>query len=100
MRAKTQHNRFRTHGSIEPIQALLLPALRDQKYCNIVREIIKEQFQAKLAGWLEKISESEKKGLRVIKAVIDIKGAKRFKNKNTDVENKNDILDLKLMTTE
>lgn len=44
--------------------------------------LIKKEHVWKLLKWVNNLTEHHKKGLRVIKAVIDIKGAKRFKDIN------------------
>jgi len=43
---------------------------------------VKPDHVWKLFKWVDQISEEHKKGLRVLKTVIDIKGAKRFKKNN------------------
>ena len=46
-------------------------------------ECVKQEYAAKLLKWVSELTEQHKKGLRVIKTVLDIKGAKRFKKRNT-----------------
>jgi len=54
----------------------------NQKYMAIVKEIALPRFQAKLIDWATRITDQHKKGLHVIKTIVDLKGLKRFK-KNT-----------------
>lgn len=66
----------------------------NQKYINIVRQIVDQQFQPKLIDWASRISEQHKKGLHVIKTIVDLRGLKRFK-KNTA---ENDITSSDIMS--
>jgi len=45
----------------------------------IVEEIVQPQNVPKLISWVEKLKDEHKKGLNVIKTVVDLKGTKRFK---------------------
>lgn len=51
----------------------------NQKYLAIVYDVVRKEHVWKLLKWVDNLSEQHKKGLRVIKTVIDIKGAKKFK---------------------
>jgi len=52
----------------------------NQKYLNIINQVVQKEHVWKLLKWVGTIGEEHKKGLRVAKAVIDIKGARRFKD--------------------
>lgn len=63
------------------------------KYINIVRELVEVRFQPKLMDWATRISEQHKKGLHVIKTVVDLRGLKRFKkNPAEEITNTSDIM--------
>lgn len=64
--------------------------MKNQKYLAIIYELVKPECVYKLLKWTNIISEENKKGLRVIKTVLDIKGAKRFK-KNTGSAAKSEV---------
>lgn len=65
----------------------------NQKYINIVKEIVQTKFQPKLIDWSTRLTEQHKKGLHVIKQVVDLKGLKRFKrNPTEDSHSTNDLL--------
>lgn len=49
------------------------------KYIRIVKEIVQDQYVPRLIEWATKINEEHKKGLHVIKTVVDLRGLKRFK---------------------
>jgi len=51
---------------------------------EIIREVTLREYQPKLLEWAMTISEANKKGLNVIKSVIDLKGMKRFKRTEVD----------------
>jgi len=53
---------------------------------EIVREVVDRQFQPKLLEWAltSTLGENSKKGLVVIKKVVDIRGMKRFRNYNAN----------------
>mmetsp|Transcript_40377 Transcript_40377/g.52939 ORF Transcript_40377/g.52939 Transcript_40377/m.52939 type:complete len:195 (+) Transcript_40377:258-842(+) len=51
----------------------------NKKYIVIVKEIAQPQFTAKLVEWAQRLTEQHKKGLHVIKFVVDLRGMKRFK---------------------
>lgn len=86
---------------------------KNQRYLMIVKEIVEPRFQAKLLDWVTRINEQHKKGLHVIKTVVDLKGTKRFKktsdqpqalttdNLNLDVSQASNAKDIlrKLCTT-
>ena len=55
--------------------------LPNEKYFNIVTDVVKENYVAKLLKWASNINEEHKRGLRLIKTVIDLKGQKRFKKR-------------------
>lgn len=46
---------------------------------KIVNAIMKEGLASKLSPWLDKLTEENKKGLRLIKKVMEVDGKKRFK---------------------
>lgn len=52
----------------------------NQRYLGILNQLVKQEHVWKLLKWVNNISEENKKGLRVAKAVIDIKGTRRFKD--------------------
>lgn len=52
----------------------------NQRYLNILNSLVQKEHIWKLLKWVDRISEENKKGLRVAKAVIDIKGTRRFKD--------------------
>mmetsp|Transcript_13151 Transcript_13151/g.22261 ORF Transcript_13151/g.22261 Transcript_13151/m.22261 type:complete len:182 (-) Transcript_13151:640-1185(-) len=53
--------------------------IQNQKYLSIVYELVKQEHVWKLLKWINSLSEQNKKGLRVLKTIIDIRGNKRFK---------------------
>lgn len=53
--------------------------LPNQRYIQIIKDTMDQQYQPKLIEWAMTIGENHKKGLHVIKSVVDVKGAKRFK---------------------
>jgi hypothetical protein len=55
--------------------------LPNERYFNIVTEIVKECYVAKLLKWASGVNEEHKRGLRLIKTVMDLKGQKRFKKR-------------------
>jgi len=55
--------------------------LPNERYFNIVTDVVKECHAAKLIKWASNINEEHKRGLRLIKTVMDLKGQKRFKKK-------------------
>ena len=52
------------------------------KFLKIVNAIIKESLVQKLIPWLDKLSEENKKGLRVINKIMEVDGKKRFKKED------------------
>lgn len=52
----------------------------NQRYINILNQLVKKEHIWKLLKWVNNITEQHKKGLRVAKAVIDIRGTRRFKD--------------------
>lgn len=58
----------------------------NSKYCSIIKEIVKPEFQSKLLEWCGKISQEHKQGLHVIKTVVDLRGMKRFKKKGDNAD--------------
>ena len=46
---------------------------------KIVNAIMKEVLASKLSPWLDKLTEENKKGLRLINKVMEVDGKKRFK---------------------
>ncbi len=77
-----------------------MPEIANQKYLLVVKAVVKDHFLQKLLNWVEHISDTDKRGLRIIKAVVDIKGEKRFKKPGVVNEEKGDTYDLTKMTTE
>ena len=51
----------------------------NQRYLEIVRRMVRPEKEQYLLKWISVISEQNKKGLRVIKKVLDLQGAKRLK---------------------
>lgn len=51
----------------------------NQRYLEIVKLLVKPEKLQYLLNWLSVISEQNKKGLRVIKKVLDLQGAKKLK---------------------
>ena len=52
------------------------------KFLKIVSAVIKESLVQKLVPWVEKLSEENKKGLRVINKIMEVDGKKRFKKED------------------
>ena len=52
------------------------------KFLKIVNAVIKESLVQKLIPWLDKLSEENKKGLRVINKIMEVDGKKRFKKED------------------
>jgi hypothetical protein len=52
------------------------------KFIKIVNAVIKESLVQKLIPWLDKLSEENKKGLRVINKIMEVDGKKRFKKED------------------
>jgi len=52
------------------------------KFLKIVNAVIKESLVQKLVPWVEKLSEENKKGLRVINKIMEVDGKKRFKKED------------------
>jgi len=63
---------------IRPGQFADLP---NERYFNIVTEIVKECHVAKLLKWCTQLTEDYKRGLRLVKTIVDLKGAKKFKRR-------------------
>lgn len=51
-------------------------------FLKIVSAVIKESLVQKLIPWLDKLSEENKKGLRVINKIMEVDGKKRFKKED------------------
>jgi hypothetical protein len=51
-------------------------------FLKIVSAVIKESLVQKLMPWLDKLSEENKKGLRVINKIMEVDGKKRFKKED------------------
>jgi hypothetical protein len=62
------------------------PLQKNTRYLAIVEEIVNAKDFPRLIHWVEKIKDEHKKGLNVIKTVVDLKGTKRFKKKNDGAE--------------
>lgn len=62
------------------------------KWLKIVNVVIKESLQQRLAPWLEKLSEDNKKGLRLMSKVMEVDGKKRFKKDDHGHQLKHDML--------
>lgn len=58
---------------------------RNKRWVTIIKQCVEPQFQPKLLEWAIGISESNKKGLNVIKTVLDLKGMKRFKRDDKEM---------------
>jgi len=75
--------------------------MHNAKYLGTVTELVKEQFAPKLLQWVAELSEENKKGLRVLKTILELKGEKRFRRQkgaqgaSVDVHNKADDMDVK-----
>jgi len=50
---------------------------------QIVEKLVLKEHCWKLLKWVHSLSEENKKGLRIISTVLEIRGAKRFKDKGT-----------------
>lgn len=59
----------------------------NQKYLAILYDLVRPEHVWKLLKWVNNISEQNKKGLRVIKTVMDIRGEKRFKKNSMTQDN-------------
>jgi hypothetical protein len=66
----------------------------NQRYSNILGELLREPgpMLVKLHTWIEKISEDNKKGLRVIHKILEVDGKKRFKPDGTVKDGRTDLL--------
>lgn len=65
--------------TIKPGQFSDLP---NERYFNIVTEIVDQRHVPKLLKWCSSLSEDYKRGLRLVKTIIDLKGAKKFKRRD------------------
>lgn len=54
-----------------PIRGIKIENVPNERYYNIVTELVKPEYISKLLKWISTMSEPNKKGLRVIKVVID-----------------------------
>jgi hypothetical protein len=50
---------------------------------KIIEKLVHKEHCWKLLKWVNGLSEENKKGLRIISTVLDIRGAKRFKDKGS-----------------
>jgi len=48
---------------------------------EIAEKLVQKEHCWKLLKWVNDLSEENKKGLRIISTVLEIRGAKRFKDK-------------------
>ena len=62
-----------------PLRKNQIQDMPNKRYFDIIIDIVKDQYVAKLLKWVQSIDEQHKKGLRALKAIIDMKGNKRFK---------------------
>jgi len=53
--------------------------MHNAKYLATVTELVKESFAPKLLQWVAELSEDNKKGLRVLKTILELRGEKRFR---------------------
>jgi len=53
--------------------------MHNAKYLATVTELVKESFATKLLQWVAELSEDNKKGLRVLKTILELRGEKRFR---------------------
>jgi len=71
--------------------------MHNNKYLATVTELVKEQFAPKLLQWVAELTEENKKGLRVLKTILELKGEKRFRRQrhgnSTDVRATNSTMD-------
>lgn len=67
---------------------LLNVAPQNEKYMAIIYDYVQPEHAWKVLKWLNTISEENKKGLRLIKTIMEIRGQKKFKK-----EDKTDALD-------
>lgn len=51
-------------------------------FVQIVTEIVDQRHVAKLLKWCTSLTEDYKRGLRLVKTIIDLKGAKKFKRRD------------------
>lgn len=65
---------------IKPKQFTDMP---NERYFNIVTEVVKDIHVAKLLKWCTHLSEEFKRGLRLVKTIVDLKGTKKFKRRDT-----------------
>lgn len=63
----------------EPVNKTIFDNMHNSKYLATVTELVKDNFAPKLLQWCAEISEENKKGLRVLKTVLELKGEKRFR---------------------
>jgi len=52
----------------------------------IIYALVKPEHVWKLFKWVDTISEQNKKGLRVMRTILEVKGDKKFKYKNSSIE--------------
>eukprot|EP00347_Sterkiella_histriomuscorum_P014305 403361381 len=78
----------------QQVRSLSLPNIPNKKYMEIVKEIVKGDYVHCLHSWIASLSEQHKRGLRVVEKIIEIKGAKRFKQRNTSQNKAGASLDL------
>jgi hypothetical protein len=62
-----------------------------------VTEIVKDQHVSKLLRWASTISDENKKGLKLMKTIIDSKGEQKFKAKEEVASNLKNDYDVRTM---
>lgn len=63
----------------EPVNKSIFDNMHNAKYLATVTELVKESFAPKLLQWVAELSEDNKKGLRVLKTILELRGEKRFR---------------------
>jgi len=53
--------------------------VKNQNYLSIVYEIVQKDKVFMLLKWVNSLTDTHKKSLRVLKTIIDVKGKKKFK---------------------
>lgn len=58
--------------------------VNNQKYLAILYDFVQKEHVWKALRWINTVSEENKKGLRVIKAIIEVRGMKKFRASETN----------------
>jgi len=82
---------------VKPNQFKDLP---NEQYFNIVSEVVADHQASKLLRWCATMSEENKKGLRLMKSIIDCKGVTKFKKSEEKVDNLKNDYDVSTMPPE